>query len=91
MHAPKFETAKPPNRNRQTAKSPNRKIAKPFKQNMTSHYINGAWQISAGAPFTSVNPVTQATIWQGNAADGATVNAAVSAARAAFLSWSSTA
>jgi len=57
---------------------------------MTPHYINGEWQSSAGALFTSVNPVTQATIWQGNAADSATVDAAVRAARAAFLLWSQT-
>ncbi len=57
---------------------------------MTSHYINGAWRDSTGATFTSVNPVTQAVVWQGNVADSATVDAAVAAARAAFQTWSQT-
>lgn len=58
---------------------------------MTSHYINGAWQSSMGATFTSVNPVTQSIVWQGHAADSATVDAAITAARAAFQAWSQTA
>ena len=57
---------------------------------MTSHYINGAWQGSTGAMFTSVNPVTQNIVWQGHAADNATVDAAIIAARAAFQAWSQT-
>ena len=55
---------------------------------MSQHWIGGDWIASDGAIFTSKNPVTQAIVWQGNAATAATVNAAVAAARAAFPAWS---
>lgn len=54
---------------------------------MSNQYINGAWQAGQGAPFTSKNPVTQATVWQGHAASAEQVNAAVAAARTAFPAW----
>jgi succinylglutamic semialdehyde dehydrogenase len=57
---------------------------------MNQHFVGGAWVNGSGSSFASVNPVTQATVWQGNAAGSAEVNAAVSAARAAFTSWSQT-
>ena len=52
------------------------------------HWIGGQWLTGDGPGFTSVNPVTQAVVWQGHAASGATVNAAVGAARTAFPAWS---
>ncbi|MEQ1517177.1 MAG: aldehyde dehydrogenase family protein, partial [Usitatibacteraceae bacterium] len=53
-----------------------------------THWIGGAWIAGDGAEFCSRNPVTQAIVWQGNAASPATVNSAVAAARAAFPAWS---
>ena len=55
---------------------------------MSQHWIGGDWIASDGAIFASKNPVTQAIVWQGNAATAATVKAAVAAARAAFPAWS---
>ncbi|WP_035056928.1 succinylglutamate-semialdehyde dehydrogenase [Andreprevotia chitinilytica] len=49
--------------------------------------INGQWLAGNGAALASVNPVTQAQVWAGHAADAAQVDAAVSAARAAFPAW----
>jgi succinylglutamic semialdehyde dehydrogenase len=40
--------------------------------------------------FTSRNPVTQAVVWEGPAADAAAVDRAVAKARSAFLPWSRT-
>ncbi|MGI9250904.1 MAG: aldehyde dehydrogenase family protein [Pseudohongiellaceae bacterium] len=54
---------------------------------MQKHYINGTWQESAGAKFVSVNPATDAVLWQGKEATAAEVDAAVQAARDAFVSW----
>ena len=49
--------------------------------------INGQWHSGLGETFSSVNPVTQAVVWQGAAATSAEVAAAVNAARAAFAAW----
>ena len=57
---------------------------------MSQHWIAGHWVASDGAQFSSVNPVTQETVWQGHAATPATVDAAVNAARAAFPGWAET-
>ena len=51
------------------------------------HYINGKWQTSKGAEFTSLNPATGTVLWQGNEATAAEVDAAVQAARNAFIPW----
>ena len=51
------------------------------------HWIGGNWVGSDGPQFASRNPVTQAVVWQGNAASSSTVDAAVTAARAAFPAW----
>ncbi len=50
-------------------------------------YINGLWVDSGSHSFTSTNPATGATLWQGKAADAAQVGKAVAAARAAFPAW----
>ena len=54
---------------------------------MNQHFIGGQWVTSNGQQFSSNNPVTQETVWRGNAASAATVDAAVSVARAAFPAW----
>lgn len=54
---------------------------------MSTHYINGWWLEGSGELFTSLNPMTQAPIWQGRAATIQDVQGAVSAARQAFLGW----
>ncbi|NBA95701.1 succinylglutamate-semialdehyde dehydrogenase [Pseudomonas sp. R5(2019)] len=54
---------------------------------MTTLYIAGNWQAGQGEPLQSLNPVTQAVIWSGQGATAEQVDAAVSAARAAFPAW----
>ncbi|SMC22028.1 succinylglutamic semialdehyde dehydrogenase [Andreprevotia lacus DSM 23236] len=52
--------------------------------------INGQWQPGHGAAFSSRNPVSQSSVWQGQGADAVQVDAAVAAARAAFPAWRDT-
>ena len=52
------------------------------------HYIDGQWLTSKGDSFVSENPATGASLWQGNSAEQAQVNEAVTAATTAFPSWS---
>ena len=54
---------------------------------MTTHFIAGKWQAGQGEALQSLNPVTQAVIWQGQGADASQVEAAVQAARQAFPAW----
>ena len=54
------------------------------------HYINGLWVEGGSHTFTSTNPATGETLWQGHAADSVQVMQAVEAARAAFESWAAT-
>ncbi|MBB1520736.1 succinylglutamate-semialdehyde dehydrogenase [Aquipseudomonas guryensis] len=54
---------------------------------MTTHFIAGHWQSGQGEAFSSLNPVTQESIWAGQGASAAQVEAAVQAARAAFPAW----
>jgi succinylglutamic semialdehyde dehydrogenase len=56
---------------------------------MSTHYIAGSWQPGQGEALESLNPVSQAVVWRGQAASTAQVEAAVEAARAAFPSWAS--
>ncbi|WP_339514207.1 succinylglutamate-semialdehyde dehydrogenase [Pseudomonas sp. RL_15y_Pfl2_60] len=56
---------------------------------MSTHYIAGHWQDGKGAMFQSLNPVTQAVLWEGREASAEQVNAAVEAARGAFPGWAS--
>ncbi len=51
------------------------------------HFIGGQWVAGIGAPFSSIDPSTGQTIWSGNAADAATVDAAVVAAQKAAPGW----
>ncbi|MDB5472552.1 MAG: astD [Caulobacter sp.] len=50
-------------------------------------YIDGAWRPAHGAEFVSVDPATEEGVWAGAAANGADVERAVAAARAAFHPW----
>ena len=54
---------------------------------MSTHYIAGQWLAGRGEPLQSLNPVSQAVVWQGRGADAAQVDAAVTAARQAFSAW----
>ncbi|MEL7938117.1 succinylglutamate-semialdehyde dehydrogenase [Pseudomonas delhiensis] len=54
---------------------------------MTTHYIAGQWQAGEGDALESLDPVSQAVVWSGRAANAAQVDAAVAAARAAFPAW----
>ncbi|BCL75396.1 N-succinylglutamate 5-semialdehyde dehydrogenase [Jeongeupia sp. HS-3] len=49
--------------------------------------INGAWRPGSGDEFSSVNPVSGDTVWHGRAANATEVDAAVAAARSAFVTW----
>ena len=55
-----------------------------------SNFINGRWSDGAGEIFASTNPANNEKVWEGRAATAADVDAAVAAARAAFVSWSLT-
>jgi succinylglutamic semialdehyde dehydrogenase len=54
---------------------------------MSTHYIAGHWHAGEGEPLQSLDPVSQAVIWQGRGASAAQVDQAVQAARAAFSLW----
>ena len=54
---------------------------------MSSQFIAGVWQAGQGEAFESLNPVSQAVIWQGQGATPEQVEAAVQAARQAFPAW----
>lgn len=59
--------------------------------NDSSLFINGQWVPGHGAPFQSLNPVSQTPVWSGHGADPTEVHTAVSAAREAFNQWKRTA
>ncbi|MEY3017891.1 MAG: succinylglutamate-semialdehyde dehydrogenase [Pseudomonadota bacterium] len=50
-------------------------------------FINGVWRDGNGPAFDSFNPADGGVIWTGAAADSSDVDAAVSAAQAAFTAW----
>ncbi len=54
---------------------------------MSSQFIAGVWQAGQSEAFESLNPVSQAVIWQGQGATAEQVEAAVQAARQAFPAW----
>lgn len=54
---------------------------------MNTHFIAGQWLAGTDEALTSTDPVTQAIVWQGNAASRDQVAGAVNAARLAFPSW----
>ena len=57
---------------------------------MHSHCINGVWISGAGPSLAVINPATGAHLWRVAQATAAEVEAACSAARAAFAGWSMT-
>ncbi len=56
--------------------------------NNHTHFIAGNWLAGEGHDIQSVDPAKKATIWAAKSATPAQVDAAVSAARAAFADWS---
>ncbi|MBV8679104.1 MAG: aldehyde dehydrogenase family protein, partial [Aquitalea sp.] len=58
---------------------------------MSTLFINGEWLAGTGAAMSKTNPATAESIWQGQGADAAQVDAAVTYARQAFKGWARTA
>ena len=54
---------------------------------MTTHFIAGQWQAGQGEALQSLDPVSQAVVWQGQGATAAQVEQAVASARQAFPNW----
>ena len=54
---------------------------------MNQNFVGGKWTDGSGTMFSSVNPVTQRTVWEGRAAGPAEVDQAVASARVAFETW----
>ena len=52
------------------------------------NFINGQWQQGKGNRFSSICPLKQSVIWQGNAVDEAQILQAKHSAKNAFSSWS---
>jgi succinylglutamic semialdehyde dehydrogenase len=52
-----------------------------------SLFIDGRWQSGHGPAFSSLDPATGESVWQGRAASPADVDAAIAAARGAFAGW----
>ncbi len=57
---------------------------------MSTLHIDGAWRGGAGPAFASTDPATGDTVWQGASASAADCEAAIAAARRAFVFWSIT-
>ncbi|GAL05874.1 succinylglutamic semialdehyde dehydrogenase [Photobacterium aphoticum] len=56
-----------------------------------TQWIAGHWQAGDGEPMVSLNPFTEQVVWQGHAASGTQVAAAIQSARQALLTWRHTA
>ena len=54
---------------------------------MTTHFIAGHWQAGQGEALQSLDPVSQAVVWEGQGATAAQVEQAVASARQAFPNW----
>ena len=54
---------------------------------MQCHYIDGQWTSAIGTTFTSLNPATNQTIWQGTNATPERIDQAIACARKALPSW----
>lgn len=54
---------------------------------MTTHFIAGRWQAGQGEALQSLDPVSQAVVWEGQGATAAQVEQAVASARQAFPNW----
>jgi succinylglutamic semialdehyde dehydrogenase len=53
-----------------------------------AHFIAGQWQQGEGHPISSTDPAKKQIIWRAQSASASQVDAAVSAARQAFVGWS---
>lgn len=56
---------------------------------MQTHYINGKWEEGTGSLFSSKNPATKETLWEGKSAEENALEKAISSGRKAFGSWNS--
>lgn len=56
--------------------------------NTQTHFINGQWLAGEGHSIESVDPAKKQIIWQAKSASAQQVDAAVTAARNAFIGWS---
>jgi succinylglutamic semialdehyde dehydrogenase len=56
--------------------------------NTHTHYIAGNWLAGEGHDIQSIDPAKKNIIWQAKSASQEQVNAAVKAARSAFVAWS---
>lgn len=52
-----------------------------------THWIAGEWVAGTGEKLESHTPYSHELLWQGYSASGEQVDAAVKAARRAFLDW----
>lgn len=59
--------------------------------NHPTQFINGQWLTGLGDSFISLNPSNNQQLWQGQSADDKQVHHAVSAARNAFETWTTSA
>lgn len=57
---------------------------------MQTHFIDGQWREGENELLTSTDPVNDDVLWQGRCASVTQIDAAVSAARAAFPAWQAT-
>jgi len=57
--------------------------------NKHTHFITGKWLAGEGHDIQSVDPAKKEIIWQAKSASQEQVDAAVKAARLAFVAWSS--
>lgn len=57
---------------------------------MGAHFINNKWINGSGGGFSSTDPATGETVWEGAAGDEKEVHQAVAAAADAFEGWSDT-
>jgi succinylglutamic semialdehyde dehydrogenase len=56
--------------------------------NSKGNYVDGKWNVASGEIMCSVSPVTEESIWQGNASNAQEIQSAVIAAKKAFGYWS---
>jgi succinylglutamic semialdehyde dehydrogenase len=53
-----------------------------------AHFIAGQWLQGEGHPISSIDPAKKQVIWRAQSASASQVDAAVKAARSAFVAWS---
>ena len=51
------------------------------------NFINGNWVEGKGKRFSSLNPIDNTCIWEGNFSSNSQMKKAVQSARSAFIEW----